>query len=229
MKTIISSIFLLLAGVALAGERREVPHELFGVPLGAIVSADPAAEDRLLGLPGIEVKAAEKFLGQGIHVYFKPSKEYAGFPYSEWSSDPSNRFPRTTFRLYLLPIIPENITTSEQLAELTNSEDLEFEIALIEWRREPEGETADREAYWDARRLCATFSLDFSVKPEFRNDWDWHKYQCDFTQGDRLFSIVGQFGATQVSVQYREEIAEGKQNALEDKFKRLELERIRPY
>jgi hypothetical protein len=231
MKTIIPSIFLLLAGDALAGERRDVPHELFGVPLGAIVTADPETDDRLVGLPSIQIRSFEKVLGHGVHVYFKPSKDYPGFPYVERPGDKSDTLFETNFRLYLLPIIPDTVKTKEQLRELTDSTDLEFEVNLIEWRLKSEDKNPERDAYMNARRLCATFSLDFVVAPEIDSQTfkDWHTYTCDFEQGERRFRVVGQYGATRVSLQDKDEIFERKENALEQKFKRLELERIRPY
>lgn len=231
MKTVALSILLLLAGVVQSGERRQVPHELFGVSLGAIVSVDPDAEDRLIGLPAVQIKSAERFLGHGIHVYFKPAKEYSGFPYIERSKDKSDPFPKTNFRLYLLPIVPDTVTTSEQLKDLTDSKGLEFEIVLIEWHRDSEDERPERDAYINARHLCATFSLDLVVEPEIYNQIleDWHTYTCEFEQGDRVFRVAGQYGATRVSLEDKEEIAESKHSALEQKFKRLELESIRPY
>lgn len=231
MKYAVLIIVLFFAVVVRGDERRQVPHELFGVSLGAIVSVDPDVDDRLLGLPGVKVISAEKFMGHGIHVYFKPSQEYAGFPYIERPQDESAPLPKTNFRLYLLPIIPDTVTTREQLKELTDSKDLEFEITLIEWHHDSEDKKPEWDAYMNARHLCATFSLDFVVAPDIYNQTlkDWHTYTCDFEQGDRMFRVVGQYGATRVSLQDKEEIFESKENALEQKFKRLELESIRLY
>ena len=231
MKTAALAILPLLAGVVQSDERRQVPQELFGVPLGAIVSVDPDADDRLVGLPSLKIKSAERVLGHGIHVYFKPSKIYSGFPYIERPQNESDPLPKTNFRLYLLPIIPDTVTTQEQLTKLTASEDLKFEVTLIEWHHDSEDKKPEWDAYMNARHLCATFSLDFVVAPDIYNQTlkDWHTYTCDFEQGDRMFRVVGQYGATRVSLQDKEEIFESKENALEQKFKRLELESIRPY
>lgn len=231
MKLVILASLFLLAGSVHSEERRQLPFELFGVPLGAIVRADPEAEDRLRGLPSVVVKSAEVVLGHGIHVYFKPLKEFEGFPYIERSMDDSDPFPKTSFRLYLLPVIPDSVTTREQLTELSDSKDLEFEVTLIEWYNESADENEEWSAYSNARRLCATFSLDFEVQPDIHSQSlnEWHTYICDFEQENRMFRVIGQYGATRVSLQDTEAVSDLKERALEEKFRRFELESIRPY
>ncbi len=79
----------------------DFPTKLFDVELGAKLGVESGGNS-LSGLNG-EFKASNRFLGMGIHVYFKPNRQYEDYPYKEFPN--KTNYPLTTFRLYAYPVI----------------------------------------------------------------------------------------------------------------------------
>ena len=153
-----------------------VPTKLFGIELGRIYEI--SEDGRLKGAPIKKFTGMRKFLGQGIHYYFEPSRKYLPFEYVEWKEENSDYF-TTSFRLYLFPVIPEGFGITED----TKSEDLKWEVAVVEWaiRVEKDDQHTENDAFYWAVDMCKSVQVDLEMSPtnEINHlEANWHK--CEF-------------------------------------------------
>ena len=214
-------LVIALTNPASAKEGRPVPGELFGITLGEKYLIYPDGEPAQKRLPVRKGLSWSIFAGAGIHLYFEPLKDYSAFPYVEEEGGSSeNQVTKSSFRLYLYPVIPENISSLEEM----NEGMLLWEVALIEWSGELEG----RDKYYWAMEMCELFAMDSAVEPEiFQHEPDdW--YQCSFTDDVREFKVSSNFGPT-VTLQFTREAFDEKGEAVWERRKRLRIEEIRPY
>jgi hypothetical protein len=232
IKKILITVLLLTSSVSMADESRDVPKKLFGISLGGIYDLGDPDDNDLGNLPVKKFTSLEVFMGQGVHYYFQPNKEYKIFKYVEYVKKPEDHFFKTSFRLYLLPVIPSTITTNEQF----NKVKLNWEVTSIQWWDYPgklselsvdAKEKLKREAYYWAIDLCKTFKVDISVKPEiYNNNLDY--YECTFSHGDREFKVTNR-PFKNLKLSYKDEVFNKKDEAVEKMIRKIEADEIRPY
>jgi hypothetical protein len=221
------AVFLTFVSVSasVVGEPRGVPRKLFEIPLGAVYELSDDPND-IGKLPVKKGTGAKKFLGEGLHFYFQPSKEYRLFDYREAREKPEDKFFETSFSLYLLPVIPPRTKTLE---ELHDSGYGKWEVSHIRWISD---KIKQEDAYFWAKDLCATFQADLSIEPEVIDHYgvsDSYWYKCTFADKDREFSVDGNYGRKNVALSFTNEIFEQKNAVVEEKRRKLQAEEIRPY
>lgn len=234
MRASVFAMCLICVQVTAEEMRRDVPEELFGIPLGAVVRFDPEDKHRLIGLDGIHITGREVFGIPGWHVYFRPSRDYPGFPYIKLRSLGNDLGDVTTFRLHLLPLLPESAKHFASPGDAVNlAASVDYEIMLVEWQGfEREQPRAPHD--W-ANDFCEIFTLDFAVDPNVLNiDEEFRRsYRCEFTQGHYEFAVtgetVGNMRRSRVSLEFEPEIQSEKYDLFHERRSRFLLESIRPY
>ncbi|MDP9360532.1 MAG: hypothetical protein M3P29_03680 [Acidobacteriota bacterium] len=198
-----------------------VPTKLFGVTLGSVYDVGDGANN-FGDLPVARFAGMRTFLGHGVHYYFKPKSENKAFPYIEKKKRPDDKTFETSYRLYLLPVIPPTTKTVDQLEHQKQK----WEVATIEWS--DTAETKDDAYYW-AIDLCETFQMDIGSKPVVIDNHatKWHK--CIFASGNREFSVSNLQDMRIVELAYKHDVLERKDKAVESVLRRLRADQIRPY
>jgi len=217
----ISIIFLFFSALSFAEEPRGVPEALFEIKLGGVYDVGDSENKQHGNIPIKKFTGMNRFLGNGIHYYFEPKKEYKIFKYIEKRNKPEDQYYETSFRLYLLPVVPSSITTKEQLENAK----LNWEVTVIEWSNDA---IAKEDAYFWAIDLCKTFEVGISVKPEITDSFDEKWYQCIFSSGDREFKVSSSLPRS-ISLSYKKDVWEAKNNAVDRFIRKLKLDEIRPY
>lgn len=212
---------LLLSSLSLAEESRGVPEKLFGIKLGGIYDIGDSKSKGVGNIPVKKMTGIVRLLGMGVHYYFQPKEVYKIFEYVEKREKPEDQYFNTSFRLYLLPVIPPKITTKEQLENTK----LNWEVATIEWSNDAK---TKEDAYYWAIDLCKTFKADISVEPKIINNYETKLHVCTFSSGDRDFEVSSAFSRT-VSLSYKKEVFETKNEAVDQVIRKLEAGKIRPY
>ena len=213
-----NNYFFLFSSLSFAEENHRFPEQLFGITLGGIYDIGEPENKDLGNIPVEKFTGITRFLGQGIHYYFKPKKQYKQFDYIEKEKKPEDHFFETSFRLYLLPIIPASVSNKKQLENTK----IKWEVALIEWSSNA---NTKENAYWWAFNLCETFEADLSVKPKITDSYDKKEYQCVFSYENRAFKVSSIF-SKRVELSYTQE---KKDDAVEKKMRKLQANEIRPY
>lgn len=203
-----------------------IPDKLFGITLGAVY-------DNYENIPVKKFTGAEKsFRGTGIHYYFQPTKVNDFFEYIE-KKESDNQFYKTSFRVLMLPIIPSEISSMEEL----NKANLKWEVTYICWDTaieeisEKDRKKIIEENYYWAMDLCKTFSAEFSIKPKISNTSDISElkaYTCTFISGEKELKVEGLASVKSVSLGYKKEISSKKHDAVETTMRRLLAKEILP-
>ena len=221
IKKICFAFLLLISSQSWAEGPRGVPEKLFGIALGGIYDIGNPEVNDFGNIPVKRFTGMNRFLGNGIHYYFEPKKEHKFFEYVEKREKPEDKYFTTSFRLYLLPVIPPAITTVEQLDKAK----LKWEVSIIEWSNDPK---TKEDAYYWATNLCKTFGVDISVKPEIIDHYDSKWYECTFSTGDREFK-VSSFSSKSVQLSYKKEVFDNKNELVDKVLRKLHAKEIRPY
>jgi len=221
MKTIPVAFLLFAHALSFAGEARDVPETLFGITLGGIYDVgDPESGDPG-NVPAKKLGGAARFRGNGIRFYFQPKEEYKAFDYVEEPTTAERPNFATSFRLYLLPVIPSTITSIEEY----ESTRLNWEVVDIEWASDAKTEN---DAYYWAINLCKAFEVDIPVEPEITDRYESNWYACTFSSGDREFTVSSLSGRT-VRLSLSENVLEEKVASIEGVIKKLVANQLRPY
>ena len=210
-----------------------VPTKLFGITLGSVVKIDPKQNDAdVTKLPAKAFRGIKRFAGAGVHFYIEPVSAHERFPYIEKKVTPEDTEYVTSYRLYLLPLIPSKIKTFDELNEAV----LDWEVATINWDmldpkidalklEGPERKSADRDSYFWAANLCNTFEAEFNVKPEIVNMFEY-LYTCKFIQEGRMFEIDGGRYGRRVSLRYSKEEFDKKNDDVGKRLRQLEAQEL---
>lgn len=233
---------LILGGIGTAtGAEPEVPRQLFGVTLGNVY--DLGVDGGVGTLPVKRFTGLQRFLGSGIHYYFEPAKEYSAFPYIEKPDEGDDWFP-TSFRLYLLPVIPPSIESSDELT----SSNIAWKAVLIEWSLDDNApdvgeheagnydfaaglkkrKTNRHEDYLWALDLCATFKADLGIDPKIIDYRDSHFYECTFADDERVLEVSSNPVKT-IQLRFSEEVYNSMEEEVENRLYQLKADKIRPY
>lgn len=211
----------VISSQALGDASREVPEKLFGIALGGRYDLGNPEVGNLGDIPVKKFTGMNRFLGYGVHYYFQPKEEHKFFEYAEKRKKPQDKYFESSFRLYLLPLIPSAIKSVDQL----NATKLKWEVLLIEWSKNPE---TKEDAYYWAIDLCKTFAADISAKPKITNYFDEKWYECIFSTSNREFK-VSSFHSKSVQLSYKREVSDQKDRSVEAVVRRLQAKEIRPY
>lgn len=216
--TLIASAMAL--GIALPSQAvgtNPVPKTLFGVELGHVFTA---SEDNPAGDLQIEKwTGSKRFLGAGVHYYFKPLRTYKEFEYIE-NNPNGNEYFETSFRLYNFQIIPDGVRNISELEQLKTFKSL---ISLISWS--VPFDDNEKGYYW-AWDMCKVFSADISVEPMILDMYDLKNYRCIFKQDDRELEIWS-FGS--ITLQYTSDKRDNLQDSLQNQINQLRANDIKPY
>ena len=202
-------------------EAGDVPKELFGIKLGSIYDFTNVTRESVGNLPIKQFTGTEQSFGIGTHFYFVPLKESKYFPYTEKKKTGNVKFFNTSYRLYLLPVIPDSIKTIEELS----TSKFDMEVALIEWSDEKKDK---EEAYFWAMEMCKIFSSDTKTKPEILDNYEFktHPYDCKFKKDNRMLRINNMSNSVYFSLQYDKEFMDKKTEQIEEKIRKLKLKDI---
>lgn len=203
-----------------------VPKSLFGVTLGEVYKTESKNDFAEHGFPVEKITGAQSFMGHGMHFYFKPKKAYPGFPYAESEPRKSDSdFHKTSFRLYVFPIIPEDIDTAKLLE---SKETWEWEVALIEWSDDDAGNSWD--TYERIKNLCDMFAQDLNMEPDIVDKISEvdKVYSCTFTTGQRQLKATSRH-FPRVSLSYTQELSRQREKAMKRRINELRINEIRPY
>lgn len=182
MRPIHKVLLLLLPYVAFAQERERVPKELFGVSLDATYQLK---EDGSNTLPVAKVAGVIRTPGMGIHLYFEPLQKDQMFPYVEYP-DWSNEYLMTSYRLFLLPVIADDVDTREELGAVS-----EFRVVLIEWSNLGDGGKRNNDSYSWAVDLCESMAGDLGLQPDVRDSSQDNWHICTFAGPERELEVSG--------------------------------------
>jgi len=218
-------LLLIATSVSSANDSGGVPTELFGIELGSVVDLGDSETGDQGNVPVKKFRGVNRFMGHGVHYYFQPEQEYKAFEYIEKPKQPTDEYFETSFRLYLLPLIPASITTKKQLENARTN----WEVAHIEWLVKADTE---KDAYWWANNLCKTFEIDLSLEPE-RTDYFTGAFsplfRCVFQSANGELTVSGEYGYKSVSLSYPDETIEEKDEAVDRILRKLDAQDIRPY
>jgi hypothetical protein len=209
-----------------AQTRAPFPESLFEVKLGSLHTIGQGTRETDVGtLPVKEIKGVQQFLGSGQSLYFKPLKTYAAFEYAEDRKKPEDRHFGTTFRLYVLPVFPQDAAT---LKEEVLAKQLRWEVALIEWTQK---ETAKDGPYYWAKDLCKSLNLDLSRESKVWDDFAMKPkhYMCTFEEGDRELRVQALGDLKIFQLKYTEPAFKKKDEAADAVLRKLQMNSIRPY
>lgn len=225
------------AGAEQAAQAKpSVPSKLFEIELGRIYAFKEANFTKG-GLPIAKFTGAEQsIMGSGTSIYFQPIKQIEAFPYIE-NKKPGQEFFSTSYRAYLVPVLPANIKTLEELKGLTTQQ---YEVGLIEWAeqigKDRDGKQQQQDYAW-AESLCRTFEADLGIKPEVLDQWrpEGDKttllgsfHSCTFKEGDRQLE-VNSFPGRRVTLKFTPEVSKAKEEAIEKAVRKLAAPAVRPY
>ncbi len=218
------SCFMFFPLHALAQEAtREVPRELFGIKVGEVYDIGNPDTGDLGNFPVKSFAGIQRFLGSGISYYFEPLKANPEFEYKEERIKPDEKYYTTSFRAYILPVLPSDITTMEQLR--SRWQKVQHRVALIEWQKKMPSE---EDAYFRSLDYCKTFAASLNVAPEITDIYDtigkW--YSCKFTSGEREFEIRNAGELLTVGLSLRKDIREKMEKDTETFVRKLKAREL---
>ncbi len=206
---------------------QDVPTKLFGIRLGDVYDLGQPDSGHLGSVPVKSFTGSKSSLmGVGVQYYFEPMESYEAFPFLEMRREPGSRYFESSFRLYLLPVIPADTKSAAELEKAR----LKWEVALIEWSGDPAplDSATERRAYSWAWELCKTFAADLTQLPIIRDDQPQNLYSCTFISEDRSFEISS-LGGRRAQLAFRSALLTAKDEAVERTLRKLAAKQIRPY
>ena len=135
IKKIILVLFMLLPSFSAAEEFRDVPEKLFGIELGGIYDLGSLDGKNLGNIPVKKFAGTKQFLRNGILYFFHPKEEHDCSDFLEECKEPEKLNFGTSYRLYLLPVMPSSIKAIAQLEKAK----LNWEVQRIGWYQNAKG------------------------------------------------------------------------------------------
>jgi len=219
---ILSTFILVVAGILFYYNKdHRIPKQLFGIKLGHIYDLGNPEEKDYGNIPIKKFLGIQQSFSIGIHYYFQPMKSYEAFKYMERKKKPTDKYFKSSFRLYLIPTTSSIDANDPKIKE----KKMDWEVSLIEWSDNTKKEYA---AYYWALDLCKTFTEDLSVKPKISDVYENKLFSCSFISRKRVFKITSFPWAT-VSLGYKKEIDTAKHEAVEKIFRKIRADEIRPF
>jgi len=211
-------LLILLPSLSSAEEFRDVPEKLFGIELGGIYDLGDFDGKHLGSIPVKEFAGIKQVQGNGIHYFFHPKDEHNCIEFLEKCKKPEEQKFGTSYRLYLLPVMPSTITDIAQLEKTK----LNWEVQSIGWSQNAE---TKEEAYSWAVDLCEKFKVDISVDPQIKDYFNSKWFECTFSFSDRQYKVGNINVIRSVELFYKNEIVEAKVEAVEKTFQKLRAEK----
>jgi hypothetical protein len=222
-KVLISTLYTALLTFSIAAKAKDkvaFPESLFEVKLGGIYTID---QEKGVGtMPVKEFKGMQEFLGNGIHYYFKPLKDYKAFKYVEKRKEPNDAYFETSFRLYLLPVIPSTIKNAEELT----IQNIKWEVAVIEWSDRTKRE---EDAYFWAIDLCKSIRVDLEREPEITDEYNLKICRCKFTEGHKELKIESLDKLKLFNLLYPNPVFDKKNEVIDTLLRKIQMKDIKPY
>ncbi len=132
----------------------------------------------------------------------------------------SDEYFNTTYRLYLLPILPKSIDNLEELKKIKFDT---AEIAIIAWSNKLKD---SKTAYHWASDMCATFEADIGKPTQHPNNYNLDMYSCDFKKDNRILNIHNIGDMVIFELKYDKEFLQGKIDAIDNQIKKLKAKEI---
>ena len=218
IKKIILVLFMLLPSFSAAEEFRDVPEKLFGIELGGIYDLGSLDGKNLGNIPVKKFAGTKQFLRNGILYFFHPKEEHDCSDFLEECKEPEKLNFGTSYRLYLLPVMPSSIKAIAQLEKAK----LNWEVQRIGWYQN--AKTKD-EAYNWAVDLCDKFKKEISVDPRIKNYVNCKWFECTFISNDRKYKVSNINVIRSVELFFNDEIIKEKDEAVEKKIKKIQSEK----
>lgn len=232
LSLILAICFAVISSPVVAQGTAPLPTKLFGITLGSIFEIDATKDVDSKNFPIKEFRGINRFLGQGAHFYFEPLSTNSSLPYAEKKKQDSDKYYRTSYRLYLLPIVPdkaksitefyESIRNWEVTAITWEEIDLKREQFAIDSKEEKDARNAD---YNWAFRLCKTFEAEFVIKPKTSDFINSNTYACKFTQDDRTFEVSSIYKKS-LRLSFRRDIADKKDADITTSIRQLQAREL---
>ena len=203
----------------------DIPEILFDIPLGGIYDIGPHEGEDVGALPVRTIKWTERpedygLSGPSLGLFFEPLTSNPAYPYLE---NEDNGHVETTFRLTVLPVIPDDISS---LADL-DMDRLLWMISAVQWYDPKSSDPEDRKYSW-AKNLCKSVAADLGIEPKVSDDPEHNSYQCDFANQERMLQI-GSLGGKMLKLQYKDDVWLEMSEGVRTKIRKLEMEDTRPY
>lgn len=207
----------------------KIPDKLFGITLGEIYKTNN--KDMPI-LPVQKITGCMEIFGHGMHCYFKPIEGAVSkkFPYVEKKKNSKDEFYETSFHVYVLPIIPSNIDSIEELEKLDH---INVEIIMIDWSDFPKEdnnktkEDIKKDCYYWAFDLCKTFEAHFSIKPKIEDNYENKIYICKFASDERELIVTG-MGFKHLELTYNRNVTNKKNDFIDITLRKLAAKKILP-
>ena len=220
-KKIVFVLLMLLPSLSSAAEVHDVPEKLFGIELGGIYGLGSLDGKDIGNIPVKKFAGIKQFLGNGILYFFHPKDEHNCIDFLEKCKEPDKQNFGTSYRLYLLPVMPSSITAIAQLEKTK----LNWEVQSIGWSQNAE---TKEEAYKWAVDLCEKFKKEILIEPQIKNYFNSKWFECTFSSGDRKYKVSNINVIRSVELFYKDEIVKAKDETVEKTFQELQAETIRP-
>ena len=117
---------------------------------------------------------------------FEPLKKYNDFKYYEKKPYPSAKYYVTPFYLSLLPVIPGNVTSPDQLI---NNPPTKWEVVSIGWNGTTAKISDVADNYFWAKKYCNKLKTDIDIKPEILDEYGSRFYTCNFEENNRILEV----------------------------------------
>lgn len=216
------SLYLLLplAFPVQAQNVSELPGSLFDIELGGVYEyGSPGVDEGSVGtFPVRRLISEQVSLNRGLSRYFEPLSRNGTFPFNEFTLDNGELI--SSFRFYILPVLPEVTGTLAELQE----RDLPQQVLMIEWSQG--SRIADGDNYSWAYDLCTSLAVEFGIEPEVTDNVENGVYRCVFSSGDREMEVTSVLGRT-VQLSLSDEITDQMESDVYGTIRRLELEERR--
>ena len=179
------------------------PSEMFGIKIAGQYEIGPG--DDVGSLPVKQITSTRTtIIPWGFRKYFEPATVDPVFPYKAMQNDPAEAQFKTNSYIYAYPIIPETVTTPDQLREQVAGLS-QWHVAIISWSDDKSSE-ADANAW--ARDMCATIAADIVQEPTMvpynpdNPDDTATSYRCRFVSAD-MHTAIEVFSSRGTSVNFK--------------------------
>ncbi len=203
----------------------DIPEILFDIPLGGIYDIGSHEGEDVGTLPVRTIKWTEDPADYGLPgpsrgLFFEPLTSNPAYPYLE---NQTNGHVETTFRLFVLPVIPDDASSRAEV----DMDRLLWKVGAIQWYDPKSNDPEDRKYGW-AINLCKSVAADLGIEPKVSDEPEYNTYQCDFANQERMLRI-GSSGGKKIKLQYLDDVWLEIHDGVRTKIRKLEMDDTRPY
>ena len=214
---------MILPSTSYAKETRMLPKSLFDVKLGGVYKIGKGKTPYDVGnLPVTRFTAIQRYLGSGIHYFFRPKRDHDAFNYIERRYHLDDEYYESSFRLYLLPVIKKSVTLKRELQNIQ----WDWTVMLIEWSAMAE---KNEDAYSWAMDLCSSTKVDLQREPVIDNNIKSKEYFCTFKEGDRKLEIKAAAGSMFYKLSRTQMAFDATNDAVDATFRKIRMKDLASY